>query len=215
MRFINETTDQVRVVLRRHISGDEPEKNFVLYPGDEVTIQHGTYTTEDVFRAFEPDELERWNASKEVGTSPVDLTRTESSSETDLEAARRMASAGEPLIDLNKQRDIDTQKKAEGLPIPGSENFPADATLTRGEMDITPPPASLGSEMAQLGEKQALAANPGDPSIEAVEQPATLLGDVDGEGVASNLVVHPTNPPNPPDPIPEPRAEGQPAEAGI
>lgn len=160
MRFVNETTDQVRVVVRRHISGDEAPKNFVLYPGDEVTIERGTYATDDFYREFEPQEFASWQASKDVDTSPADLT----------------------------QRDIDMQKKAEGMHIPGSENLPADAKLTTGEMDIAPPVVDIvapknddGSDMAfpslfadegvTLGKPIETTNLIGDPSVEAVEQP--------------------------------------------
>lgn len=64
MIFKNETTDQVRVVVRRHISNDEAEKTYVLYPDQQCEIISGTYVPVDRgYRHFEEGEREAVEAA--------------------------------------------------------------------------------------------------------------------------------------------------------
>lgn len=46
-RYANDRVDAVRVIVRKHIFGDEVPHNFVLLPGESCEIMHGTYVVED------------------------------------------------------------------------------------------------------------------------------------------------------------------------
>lgn len=227
MRFVNETLDQVRVVIRRHISGDEADRNYVLLPGEEVTIEHGTYTSEAVYREFEPDELERWAAAKEaeraqdsrgesasgngaVGQSVGSATSPDAGAAGGGFAAGGAAIGGDAglgagvtvsvppndgtpyvrtdvpaeggteFVDPNQidgsppvVPPVSSETGGAGLAVPGSENLPPDAQLTKGEMDITPPVVDIVAPKNEDGSDKLFPSllNPGDPSVEAVEQP--------------------------------------------
>lgn len=59
MDYVNESTTQVRVIVRKHRFGDEPAHTFILLPGDRCNIPNGAYEAIDNgYRELTADEAQ-------------------------------------------------------------------------------------------------------------------------------------------------------------
>lgn len=255
MRYMNDTTDKVRVVRAVHIHGDQQDAVHVLKPGEEVTIElGGTIRVEDNYRDFEPGEreiFEKLAAGGPTGDGEGGETDEQRNQRLQAEHAKALAeqeaasvssdagdqeaggirgatiintpltdeeraqvaalgagavSSGDPSVEAVEAPTLMGDEPLGIDEVKGEESIDSRNQVETSRAQEASPPADEATGAAAVVSDGVVSEAPaGDPAgipiVDApLEQPATLVG-----GGVANAVVHPTEPTNPPDPVPEPK----------